>query len=114
MPLKIWGESDDLVELEGVTGLVRKCPECGHRIETPTRGVVGEGSDEIGCYDAEVEIVVGRPPQTAVATVRFGDRGWEYTLDAARAPWPCSLLGDDGIVIDAPDGTPIEWEMRRS
>lgn len=105
--LKIYGASDDLVELEG-------CVE-----------------DEIGCYDKWVEITVGyteaepgRDTQGVKVIMRYApkwaDAGvWTaevFPLDeGVEIPWPVKIELSERkysaqVVIDCPDGTPVKWK----
>jgi len=120
--LKIYGASDDLVELEGIGELVRKCPECGHDIDEPSRAVVGHSSGEFGSGDLMVVVggVDGAPGiRVRVRYGRFGVGCWSAEVcqidEDVPIPWPVSIKhsvrGYSVVVeIDAPDGTPVRWE----
>lgn len=114
--LRIYGESDDLVELEGVCDLVTKCQHCGHEFDQPSAGVVGKGSEEIGCYDSDVTIHVGFQGAGAfvgvIVDIGFGADGWESRFDNT-SPWEIATGLSGSVHIDAPDGTPVRWEVSR-
>lgn len=108
--LRIYGASDDLVELEGITDLVEKCPTCGREYDEVRGGRVGVGSEEIGCYDSTVTITVGDDLECEVVRVHYG-QDWEISYQGC-SPWRVTFEpGRDSVHIDAPDGTPVRWEV---
>jgi len=103
--LKIYGASDDLVEIEG------------------------PGGDEVGCYDSGVLITIGwteaqagKDAKGLVVRMRYGSPGFGSTWSAEVGqidediliPWnvtvrvaerPYSAL----VIVDCPDDTPVTW-----
>ena len=106
--IKIYGGSDDLVEIEGCTS-----------------------GDEVGCYEQDVTIVVGAPEATGGAnasglrvTMHYGtgDAGvWEARVspldEDVPCPWAVKLTveGYSAVVeIDAPADTPVTWTLTKA
>lgn len=104
--LKIYGASDDLVEIEG-------------SIE-----------DEINCYDASVEFTVGYPEPAPGRNIQGVKIIMRYAPKWANAgvwtaeifpidedidiPWPVSItLSERGysaqVLVDCPIDTPVKW-----
>lgn len=105
--LKIYGASDDLVELEG-------CVE-----------------DEIDCYDKWVQITVGYPEaehgrasQGVKVIMRYAPKWvnagvWSAEIfpidEDVEIPWPVKVELSERkysaqVVIDCPEGTPVTWK----
>lgn len=105
--LKIYGASDDLVEIEGHV------------------------TDEIGCYDKNVLLTIGWPNEETPQMGRglyvlmryspphFNHGCWTAELspleEEAEIPWPVSIkLGRRGytveINIECPDDVPVSWK----
>lgn len=116
--LKIYGESDDLVYMEGIGEMVMCCPTCKRELDQPAEAVVGSGSEEFGT--GYFKVIVGDEKGGVVIIMRFDER-------AKHAPWSAEILVVDEDVlipwavtvksrnhsalveIDAPDGTPLKW-----
>jgi hypothetical protein len=96
--LKIYGQSDDLVELEGIF------------------------HDEIGCYDETVTLQVGTEKAGVVVEMFYENDGcWSAKIkridDGVPIPWAISVVpmsridGREGysvaVEIACPEGTPI-------
>lgn len=97
--LKIYGASDDLVELEG---FIR---------------------DEVDCYDKPVQIKVGTDDSGLIITMRYGVLGAVWSAELSQLdedvpiPWPVTVVTqgrreDDvgysvAVCIDCPDDTPV-------
>ena len=124
--LMLFGYSDDIVEVEGLR-IDKVCQACGHVDEEPTSGHVESGiRKEIGCYDQNVEFVVGDPDTGAVeVTMHYNVLGvWSATvgrvLEDIPVPWPVVI--SDGhkeldippysvvVMIECPDGTEVTWK----
>ena len=103
--IKIYGASDDLVEIEG--------------------SIHG---DEIDCYDKSVLITIGEPEASPgrdahglQIRMRHGSLGsWSAEVgqidDDYAIPWPVFLrVADHGysvmVCVDAPADTPLRWEV---
>lgn len=107
MALKIYGASDDLVEIEG------------------------HFTEEVDCYDKNVLITVGWPEASAGEESRglqilmkyapkWTDSGvWSAELapldEDVKIPWPVSVkLGERGytveVIIDCPDDVPVTFK----
>lgn len=108
--LRIYGASDDLVEIEG------------------------HFEEEIDCYDSAVVITVGWPEASPGENARglrvyiryapdWAKTGvWPVAVapldDDAEIPWPVSVtLGGRGysseLTIDCPDDVPVSWKKIR-
>ncbi len=95
MGLKIYGASDDLVEIEG------------------------DVHEEIGCYETSVELEIGGPDGGIRVIGEYGlgkEAVWRFALEPVAedvpVPWPVRAdLGGRGcslaISIDCPKGTPV-------
>lgn len=109
--LKIYGASDDLVEIEG------------------------PGGDEIDCYNSGVEITVGYPEaapgrdaQGVKVIMRYAPKWTDAAVWTAEVfpidedvdiPWPVSVsLAERGysaqVLIDCPEDTPVKWRKVRN
>ena len=109
--VRIWGASDDLVELEGI------------RLDGKRSHVLGGSTDEIGCFNCSIRILIGDAKGGCVVTMRYGVRDtacWGARLDPIDEDVPCPwgvrikfneiplTRGYSTIVeVDAPNGTPI-------
>ena len=105
--LKIYGASDDLVEIEG------------------------PGGDEVDCYDSSVLITIGWPEAQAgkdakglVVRMRYGSPGFGGTWSAEVGqidedfpiPWPVRIEVAERpysalVIVDCPDDTPVSWKV---
>lgn len=114
--IRIYGASDDLVEIEG-----------------------HPDGDEVGCYDKDVCILIGDTTAGLAvrmsygespipASVGFGEIGfgcWHATViqvaEDAPVPWPVTITtanrGNGGVGysvcvnVDAPEGTPLRFAV---
>jgi len=132
--LKIYGSSDDLVELEGVCNMMRTCPKCGRDIDEPSECIVGDGTDEIDTGSRPCAIIVGDVENGGVVVkMRYEESVTSGCWSAEIAqlgenvpiPWPVQVItmlssrADGGVpysvkvTIDAPHKTPVRWEKPR-
>ncbi len=98
MKVKVYGASDDLVEIEG--------------IPVP---------DEIGAWDREVAVRIGGDNGLVVKNRHDGKIGWITSVhmgprvdDGDPLLWPVSVeMSPTGyslaVIVECPDGTPVEW-----
>lgn len=103
--IKIYGTSDDLVEIEG-----------------------HPSGDEVGCYDQDVCIMVGSMESGGVAVrMHYGSRVAALHKEAASGcwsaeitplhedkpiPWPIQITTEGysaAVLIDAPAGVDLRW-----
>jgi hypothetical protein len=103
--IRIYGASDDLVEIEG------------------------DRSDEIGCYDRKVRVSVGTPEAGVLVTMRYGSTGMGFATwtaeigqmaEGVEIPWPVSITNAEKsgrpdprsysvtVEIGCPPGTPVK------
>ena len=129
--LKIYGSSDDLVELVGVANKVKTCPRCGHDIDEPVECSVGDGDDEVDTGGKNLAIIVGDMEHGGVVVRMRYEHSvtsgcWSAELaqmgEGVPIPWPVlvattlSAGADEGspysvmVKVDAPHGTPVRWE----
>ena len=104
--VRIYGASDDLVEIEGLTGMRSPCQR---------------DAEELDDYDRVRVFMIGDEPNTLRVEVGYTPRGWEFSLsqpdnddDNAALPFPVRIAQATGyslaVVVDCPPGTIITWD----
>ena len=117
--IRIYGGSDDLCEVEGISLHANEDSKGGSGVAK-----AGTSPDEIGCYDLDVQFVIGYPEARA-GDDAHGIRVWLHYTDlgvwavsvmpieediACRFPVSVRVKGYSAVAeIDAPDGTPVTY-----
>jgi len=116
--LRIYGESDDLVYVEGIGEMVQFCPTCKRELDRTSEAVVGEDSEEFGSDN--LKVIIGDDKGGVVVIMRFGSHAkygpWSAEIlvvdEDVPIPWPVTVKDRKHSVlveIDAPNGTPLKW-----
>jgi len=97
--IRIYGASDDLVEIDG------------------------DVVDEVDCYKSGVEITIGtqagagKDAEGLTVRAEHGRLGWLIGValfdDDAPIPWPVRIETQDYspcVVVECPPGTPVTWK----
>ena len=105
MKIRIYGASDDLVEVEWWTDDNMKHHE-----------------DEVGAYDRPVDIGIGGDDGIVVTMQHDGKLGWISSVrlgprfeDNSKMAWPIRVeLSETGyslaVVVECPDGTTLDFD----
>lgn len=129
--IRIYGGSDDLVEIEGLDLVEESDDDDDRDDDGPVAGLTRAAArpDEIPCYDSTVEIAIGGEKGGVVVTMDYGEPGvWSAQIrqiaEDVPVPWPVRIGPPGGarhktwgysvcVEIDAPDNIPVKVAIEK-